>query len=66
MTNFHQKRSYRYFKIKFSTLKIVQSFPTIMQVNSKIQLFKLEAIQIKKLYQVVKMPVTDYNSTIKY
>ena len=35
-----------------------------MQINFKVQLFRLEAIIIKKLSQKVRMSVTDQNSTI--
>ena len=36
-----------------------------MQINFKMQLFRLEAIIFKKLSQKVRMPVTEHNSTLK-
>ena len=52
-------------KINFSYSQNDQSAPTLMQLNFKMQSFRLEAIIIKKLSQKVRMPVTEHNSTVK-
>ena len=44
---------------------MIKALPTLMQLNSKMQSFMLEAIIIKKLSQKVRMPVTEHNSTVR-